>query len=120
MPPKRKAAAAVEEPQAKTTRAKATPAPAPAQASKGKKAPSKKAPPKAEAPKKEAPKKGKKSKVTVDADEFAGALLEVCKVLMVVCETRVLEDEDEYTITVRAPCSHGQPTFIVPTCMSHA
>ena len=103
MAPKRKAAAkaevAVEPPTKRTRGGKEEPKPKKEQ----KAAPAKKAPPV------KAPARGKKAKVEVDIDAFATALLETCRVLMTVCETRMFEDEDSYTIVTEEDFKkHGQ------------
>ena len=106
MPPKRKAAAAPA-PAAKRS-ARAAPAPAkkaPAAKAKAKAAPAK-APAKAA---KAAPAKATKGKKEqVDPEEFVEKLLEVCKVLVTVCETVIAEDTKEFTITTEENFSvHG-------------
>ena len=94
MPPsKRKAAVAKAEPPAKRSARGKTEPPAPAPA-KGKAAAKAKAEPAAKA---KAEPKGKKG--AVDPEEFVSKLLEVCKVLMTVCETIVEEDVAKGTVT---------------------
>jgi len=109
MPPKRKAAAAAA-PAAKRS-ARAAPAPAKKAPAAKKAAPAKKAPAKAAkaAPAKAAPAKGKGGKKgEVDPEEFVEKLLEVCKVLVTVCETVIAEDTKEFTITTEENFSvHG-------------
>jgi len=115
------AAAVVEEPPKRSSRAKKeelAPAPAPAKkaAAKGKgkaaapaAAPAKKAAAKKEpaAAKKAPAKKG--AKVDVDAELFVEKLLDACKVLMTVCEVVVAEDDDDYFIqTVESFAEHGK------------
>jgi len=102
MPPKRKAAAVVEEPPKRSSRAKKeelAPAPAPAKKAAAKKEPA--------AAKKAPAKKG--AKVDVDAELFVEKLLDACKVLMTVCEVVVAEDDDDYFIqTVESFAEHGK------------
>ena len=83
MPPKRKAAAA----------SKAEPA------KKAAKAPPAKAAPKGKAAAKAAPPAKKGAKKELTPEDFTAKLLEVCKVLMTVCETVVIEDPKELTVT---------------------
>ena len=101
MPPKRAASKAAA-PAAKAQKVveKAAPAAKPAAAKSGKAAAKPAAKPKA------APKKAKAP--SVDVKEFGEVLLEVCKVLMSVCETSQHEDEDQQTISTHEDFSaHG-------------
>ena len=100
MPPKRAASKAAA-PAAKAQKVveKEAPAAKPA-AAKSKAAAKPAAKPKA------APKKAKAP--SVDVKEFGEVLLEVCKVLMSVCETSQHEDEDQQTISTHEDFSaHG-------------
>jgi pyruvate/2-oxoglutarate dehydrogenase complex dihydrolipoamide acyltransferase (E2) component len=128
MPPKRKTASpkATEEPRAKRSRGKAEPivekptqkAKASPKAAKAKEAPAKKAPAKKAEPKAKAPAKAKGP----DAEAFVSALLEICKVLMTVVETRMYEDEDAGVILVRefVHASPHAPPCCVRCCARRA
>ena len=109
MPPKRKAAAVAEPPKRASRAKKEEPAPAPAPAKKAPaKGKGKAAAPAAPAPAKKAPAK-KGAKAEVDPEIFIEKLLDVCKVLMTVCETVVADDEEDYSITtIENYLEHGK------------
>jgi len=81
-----------------TKRGKAA-APAPAAKVQKVAKPAAKAPPPAKAPAKPAAKKASKKVKEPDTEEFAEALMDVCKVLMILCKTTVTEDADKMTVT---------------------